>query len=128
MREIYVKHQGYYIQELVSGCRRVDSIEQATDWGTYERAERFIEECGLKKEHCILVEQTVCYEDMIYVNDQWVAKSTVEQCNHCLKWFPIDKLTSGVVDRESGLEFYCDKCKDEVEFIVDNQKLDDEVK
>ena len=49
----------------------------------------------------------------------------VAECSHCGIKLPTSQLQRGVVDRESGVEWYCEDCADEVEFIVGNQELDE---
>jgi len=98
------------------------TVSQATEYAS--------KELGLNVAHIRLnVTTTFTQEDeLIQVANEWLPSNEVEQCVSCLKWFPMEQMRKGVVDRQTGLEFYCDTCYEEMDsehgFLTSNA-LDD---
>ena len=94
----------------------------------YVDTELKLNECNITLHKTTLIKTE---EELVCVKGDWLPKSETEYCSHCLERFPKEELKKGVVDRETGLEFYCKKCHKEYDdkdmFIVGNQKLDEEV-
>ena len=66
-------------------------------------------------------------EEFVCIDKKWLKESETDICTECLQRHELHKMYKGVVDRETGLELFCEDCKDNVEFIVSDQKLDEEV-
>lgn len=120
MKDYYIKHGGYYIQEGETCPHRVLEIEQATSFGSLDSLSTYV----TKSMHLNIAHvQVECHEvvktKLINMQGKWLDSSLTERCAECNIVFPITHMVSGVVDKESGIEFYCEKHQHQ-DFIVGN--------
>lgn len=132
MKTYYIKQGKYYIQEgRISGMfHRVLELQHATEFYSLETVENYIQHdlcLNLNNVTVVVVKTITTQNTMVLVNNKWYTSDEVDKCSHCGEYFLLQDLTRGVVDKETGLELYCEECQDKVEFIVGNQLLDEEV-
>lgn len=124
MKQVYIKHNNYFIKETVEGYFQVVR-EHATDFNTVELATKFISQINLNLASCELLVVESHESTLVYVDSKVYNKSDVEQCSECYKWFPVVDMQHGVIDRESGAELFCNECHESADLITGNQELDE---
>lgn len=116
MKEYVIKFQGYYLRELDEGSYHcVLKLEDATTFGSVRTALYTLDEYfKLNLASVEIVEVTTVIKEM-----------PMSQCSVCGELVRNDELECGVVDRETGVEYFCTDCHEDADLIIGNQALDE---
>jgi hypothetical protein len=120
---MYIKHGKYFIQVTREGYVRTLFTNNATRFTNTKEVEDFIEDTNLNLAHIEVVE--FIPNGKKYYEGKWIPSEELALCSECDTVHYVKDMQSGVVDRESGVELFCNDCYEEVDLIIGNQPLDE---
>ena len=123
MNEYIIKHGQYYIMEGTTCPHRVLDINQATTFGSLDTLTTYVQKSmSTNLAHVTVIKREVVETQLILSNGSWVDFDTVEQCNHCYKWYPKSELKYGR-HGDSDIELLCEVDRELLDVVIINEEV-----